>query len=124
MPQPAARRPRQRPPAFTPRVKVWLEIDGGYAFGLGIAEILRAVDRTGSMKQAAADLGKSYRYVWGRVQEAERTLGRPLVEARQGGQGPRRSSLTAEARRLVEDFLALRQRLFELLRDEFVRRFG
>jgi len=124
MPQPAARRPRQRPPAFTPRVKVWLEIDGGYAFGLGIAEILRAVDRTGSMKQAAADLGKSYRYVWGRVQQAQRALGRPLVEARVGGRGTRRSSLTPEAARLVDAFLALRGRMMRVVRREFDRHFS
>jgi molybdate transport system regulatory protein len=110
--------------AFTPRVKVWLEIDGTYVFGLGIAEILRAVDQAGSMKRAAADLGKSYRYVWGRVRQAERALGRPLVEARVGGRGARRSSLTPEAHRLVEGFMGLRERMFELVRDEFARRFG
>lgn len=48
-------------------MKVWLERDGRYAFGLGMCEILRAVDRTGSIKRAAAELGKSYRHVWGRI---------------------------------------------------------
>ena len=118
----AARRRATRP-LLTPRVKVWLEIDGRYAFGLGLGEILRAVDRAGSIKQAARDLGKSYRHVWGRVKDAERALGRPLVEARVGGRGSRRSSLTDEARRLVDDFLDLRSRMMDVLRDEFARRF-
>jgi hypothetical protein len=39
--------------ALEPRVKVWLETDGDYAFGLGICEILQAVDRAGSIKLAA-----------------------------------------------------------------------
>jgi molybdate transport system regulatory protein len=107
-----------------PRIKVWLETDGGrYAFGFGIAEILRAVDRAGSIKQAAADLGQSYRHVWGLVKEAERALGRPLVETHVGGRGTRRSSLTPEARRLVDTFLSVRGHLIEVVEREFARHF-
>jgi molybdate transport system regulatory protein len=102
---------------------VWLEAGGSYAFGLGISEILRAVDRAGSIKRAAAELGKSYRHVWGRVKQAEGALGRPLVETRVGGRGTRRSSLTPEARRLVTAFLGLRERMFRLVRQEFDRSF-
>jgi molybdate transport system regulatory protein len=116
----ARRRPKKAP--FVPRVKVWLEVEGRYAFGLGIAEILQAVGQAGSIKRAAA-LGKSYRYVWGRIQDAEEALGRPLVEARVGGRGLQRSSLTDEARRLVAAFLALRARMLEAVRDEFGRHF-
>src|SRR2546423_12419477 len=117
--------PKTRPKRFTlvPRVKVWLETEGHYAFGFGLAEMLRAVHKAGSIKQAAADLGKSYRYVWGRLQEAERTLGRSLVEARVGGRGTRRSALTPEARRLAEAFLALPSRMTQLLQEEFARHF-
>jgi molybdate transport system regulatory protein len=115
---------RRRPRApFCPRVKVWLEAGGRYAFGLGVSEILEAVDRAGSIKQAAAELKKSYRHVWSRVKEAERALGRPLVETRVGGTGSRRSSLTPDARRLAAAFTALRGRMYELLQSEFVRLF-
>ncbi len=116
---------RRRPQApFCPRVKVWLESGGRYAFGLGVSEILEAVDRAGSIKQAAAELKKSYRHVWSRVKEAEQALGRSLVETRVGGTGSRRSSLTPDARRLVAAFTALRGRMFEVLRAEFVRLFS
>jgi molybdate transport system regulatory protein len=118
----APRRP-PRQTSFTPRLKVWLEIDGHYAFGLGISEILQAVDRAGSIKAAAADLGKSYRHVWARVKEAEQALGRSLVQTQVGGQGARRSSLTAEARRLLATFLDLRSRMFQLVEREFAARF-
>jgi molybdate transport repressor ModE-like protein len=106
-----------------PRVKVWLETDGNYAFGFGLAEMLRAVEKSGSIKQAAADLGKSYRYVWGRIKEAEAALGTPLVDAQVGGTGIQRSSLTAVARRFVNDFLALRDRMIQVAQQEFGRRF-
>ncbi len=117
-------RPRPTQPALTPRVKVWLEVRGDYAFGFGIAEILQAVDQAGSIKQAAADLGKSYRHVWARIKEAEAALGRPLVQTQVGGHGTQRSSLTPEARRLSVAFLALRSRMAESVTREFSRLFG
>jgi molybdate transport system regulatory protein len=119
----ATTRNRRSRVQFTPRVKVWLEIDGCYAFGLGIGEILQAVERAGSIKHAAIALGKSYRYVWGRIKKAEDVLGQPLVETQVGGQGLQRSSLTAEARRFTDAYLALRHRMAQLVRDEFARHF-
>src|SRR5260370_42488203 len=114
---------RAKPVAFSPRVKVWVEIDGHYAFGFGICEILQAVERAGSIKQAAADLGKSYRYVWGRVKKAEKVLGSLLVETQVGGQGAQRSFLTPEARRLSPAFFPLRSRMAGFVRQEFDRHF-
>lgn len=105
------------------RVKVWLEIDGRYVFGFGISEILKAVEATGSIKAGAESLGKSYRYVWGRIKKAERALGEPLVETRVGGKGVDRSSLTELAGRLVADYDALRGRMFEVVQQEFSSRF-
>ena len=116
-------RAASHPTPLTPRVKVWLETGGRYAFGFGLCEILRAVDRTGSIKGAADEVGKSYRYVWGRVKEAEQALGRPLVATHLGGKGPQRSSLTPGARRLVEHFLAFRRRLIEAAGEAFAADF-
>ena len=121
-----------------PRVKVWLETydgqsdgqatvgrksDGRYVFGLGISEILKAVGSSGSIKAAAELLGKNYRHVWSRVKEAEEALGEPLVDARVGGSGTSRSSLTELAVRLVGDFDALRQRMLDVVEEEFSERF-
>jgi len=118
-----SRRRRARRKGMKPRVKVWLEIDGRYVFGYGMSEILKAVERSGSIKAAAESLGRSYRYVWGRVKKAERALGERLVETRVGGKGAGRSSLTKRAERLVADFDALRQRVFDVAEGEFSSRF-
>jgi molybdate transport system regulatory protein len=106
------------------RIKVWLETDGRYVFGFGMSEILKAVDAAGSIKEAAQRLGKSYRYVWGRIKKAETTLGQSLVDARVGGKDARRSGITELARRLVTDYDALRQRMFDVAEEEFGHRFS
>ena len=113
----------KRSQAIAPRVKVWLEIDGDYVFGHGLAEILAAVQQHGSLKEAAKSLGKSYRYVWGRVKETEGAIGRTLVDAHVGGQGTQRSFLTPAATQLLADFAALRLRMLEVVEQEFAARF-
>jgi molybdate transport system regulatory protein len=105
-----------------PRAKVWLEVDGRYVFGHGVSEILKAVEQTGSIKAAAKQLAKSYRYVWSKIKDTERSLGAPLVHTQVGGGDSRRSGLTPLASDLIRDFDALRDRVFELIGDEYQRR--
>ncbi len=107
----------------SPRVKVWLEIDGEYIFGFGLSEILKAVGTAGSIKGGADVLQKSYRHIWGRIKKAEQALGYQLVETRVGGKGTSRSSLTDFAEQLIHDFDALRTRTQKVVADEFSERF-
>jgi molybdate transport system regulatory protein len=102
-------------------IKVWLEMDGKYAFGLGLSEILQAVDRPGSIKHAAHDLCKSYRYVWNRIKQAETALGQTLVQTQVGGTGTQRSMLTEAAQRLVTGFLTFHSQMLQLVEEEFAR---
>jgi molybdate transport system regulatory protein len=115
---------KSRRPRIEPRLKVWLELDGQYVFGHGLSEILQAVQAAGSMKQAAEQLGKSYRHVWARIKEAQTALGTPLVETRVGGSGSQRSVLTTDAEQLLAHFEALRSRLREVMEGEFASCFA
>ena len=106
----------------TPRTKLWLEVNSQYVFGLGISNILKAVQHTGSIKAAAKEVGKSYRHVWDKIKHAEQALGVPLVRTQVGGKDVRRSELSELAQDLVHDFDAFRQRLFHLVQVEFSKR--
>jgi molybdate transport system regulatory protein len=107
----------KRPATLSPRVKIWIETDDGFAFGFGLIQILQAVDRAGSFKGAAVDLERSYRHIWTRIKEAEAALRVPLVETQVGGQGTQRSTLTPSARTLIDDFLRLKARMIASLGD-------
>ncbi len=106
----------------TPRVKLWLEANGESVFCRGLADMLVAVDRTESIKAAAKDVGRSYRFVWARIKEAEEALGAKLVEAHVGGSGTRRSPLTPLAKDLLQEFEQLRAAVFQLVDKDFDRR--
>lgn len=105
--------------AVAPRAKVWLEVDGNYVFGLGICRILEAVKETGSIKNAAASIGKSYRHVWSRIKEVERAIGLSLVATRVGGSDSHRSELTEPAIQLVASYHELRAQVFTLVDEQF-----
>lgn len=105
--------------SLAPRVKVWLEIDGEYVFGHGICQILEAVAAAGSIKEAAAKLDKSYRYVWGRIKKAEKAMARELVTAHVGGSGVQRSELTPLATELCLKFNRLREKMIRQMAKDF-----
>ena len=117
-------RQRRARNSAVPRVKVWLEINGDYVFGRGICDILQAVRTTGSIKEAARQVGKSYRHVWSRIKDAERAIGDALVVSQVGGATTRRSELSPLAVELVDDFVTLRQSMIDQVAVEFDKRFA
>jgi molybdate transport system regulatory protein len=91
-----------------------MQAPNGFGFGSRFVAILEAVDRTGSIKHAAAEVGWSYRHVWSRIKRAEAALDSPLVTTQLGGPGKDRSELTPAARQIVARFHELRTRLLKL----------
>lgn len=86
------------------RSKVWLELDGKPVIGKGRLNVLKAVDRYGSLVKAAEETGIAYRRVRGAVREMELALGVTLVLTRRGGQEGGGAVLTDVARELLERF--------------------
>jgi molybdate transport system regulatory protein len=111
-----------RASSVTPRVKLWLEADGESVFCRGLSDMLNAVDHTHSIKAAAGEVGRSYRFVWARIKEAEAALGGKLVEAHVGGSGSQRSELTPLAKDLLREFEDVREDIFHLVERVFGER--
>jgi molybdate transport system regulatory protein len=73
-------------------------------------EMMRAIDRFGSMHEAAEELGRSYPHLQRRVVELEEAIG-PLTERIRGGKGGGGTELSAEAHDLIRRFERLRVEL-------------
>ncbi|MFI5386388.1 MAG: winged helix-turn-helix domain-containing protein [Fimbriimonadales bacterium] len=91
-----------------------MQCTNGFGFGSRFILILEAVDRTGSIKHGAKEVGWSYRHVWSRIKRAEAALGYTLVTTQRGGPGKDRSELTPSARQIVSRFRELRTRLLDM----------
>ena len=59
---------------------LWLETEKGLLFGPGHAELLECIERLGSLRKAADDLGMSYRAAWGKIKRTEEALGFKLID--------------------------------------------
>ncbi|MBW1981723.1 MAG: LysR family transcriptional regulator [Deltaproteobacteria bacterium] len=86
------------------KVKWWLEENGGLVLGKGRCMLLEAIDRKGSLREAARVCRISYRAAWGKLRASEQRLGEPLVEIKPGKRG---MELTPQARKLLDVFHAV-----------------
>ncbi|HYA03187.1 MAG TPA: LysR family transcriptional regulator [Syntrophobacteria bacterium] len=100
------------------KVKWWLEKDGGLVLGRGRCMLLEAIERLGSLREAAQACGISYRAAWGKLRASEERLGEALVEIQPGKRG---MALTPRARKLLEVFHCIEQELNDTV-AEIVRK--
>lgn len=73
----------------------------GVALGPGKADLLQAVDETGSLGAAAARFAMSYKRAWTLTQELNASFAEPLIETIKGGSGGGGSAKLTPLGRLV-----------------------
>ena len=116
------------PPALRPRglgvkAKFWLTLGPDTLFGDGKAALLEAVDRYGSLRQAAQSMDMSYRHAWGLLRELEHAAGFAFLE--HSGAGPRTTlRLTDRGRQFIAAYRRFRAPLQHLVEREFARIFS
>jgi len=106
------------------RYKVWLESEGEAVFGDGTAELLRGVDRLGSISAAARRMHMSYRQAWGAIQKIEQRLGEKMVETRVGGRTGGGAVLTDTAREFLGKYERFREGVDRAMEEKFRKVFG
>lgn len=77
------------------------------AIGPGKEELLMAIERTGSIRSAAARLKMSYMRAWKLVRTMNECFRSPLVEAVRGGRHSGGACLTPVGRRVLDLYLKL-----------------
>ncbi len=83
--------------------KIWLD-NNGKAFGKGPEELLRRVEATHSLNQAALQMGMSYSKAWRMIRAMEKRLGFALLERTVGGLDGGGSKITPEAQDLMRRY--------------------
>ncbi len=83
--------------------KVWLD-NNGKAFGEGPYELLRRVEQTQSLHQAANQMGMAYSKAWTILRTMEQRLGFSLLDRKVGGRSGGGSQITAQAKNLMKQY--------------------
>jgi len=98
-----------------PSYTVSLSQEGRKLFGELEAQMLKAVDQTGSFSEAARTLDVSYAFLWNTIADIERSLGKKIVISERGGVKGGRAGLTSHGRRLLQAYSDLDSRVQQFL---------
>jgi molybdate transport system regulatory protein len=126
MTEPSPGIPPNAPPSGHVRMarRIWLQDGATPVFGTGITELLVRVEATGSLHQAASEMGIAYSKAWRIIRRAEEHLGFALLFRQAGGAGGGGSALSGEARWLVRTFDDLLREAGLVLDELSVKHFG
>ena len=92
--------------------KLWLSSMSGEGIISGeVYTLMLGIQEKGSLKAAAEISGISYRKAWGDLKKAEDLLGYELTDKTRGGKEGGQSELTPAAKKLLEAYTALQQKL-------------
>jgi molybdate transport system regulatory protein len=103
--------------------KIWLDQDGK-AFGEGPDELLKRVEKTGSLHQAANQMGMSYSKAWCLIRTLEERLGFPLLERKVGGVSGGGSQVTPKAKGFMNRYERFHKEVEEVLQKIYLKHFG
>lgn len=103
--------------------KVWLD-NNGKVFGEGPYQLLKLIEKTGSLHQAAMDMKMSYRKAWVTLHNIEEKLGFALLERKVGGASGGGSQITPSGFELMEHYEKFREEVKEALNNIYQKHFG
>ena len=93
------------------KLKAQIFLGDEIAMGPGKAELLEAIDQTGSISAAGRALGMSYRRTWLLVDIMNRCWREPLVTTTLGGSKGGGASITAFGREILRQYRDLENRI-------------
>jgi molybdate transport system regulatory protein len=97
---------------------IWLEGNGTRFFGPGPVELLQLIEETGSINQAAKKMGMSYKKAWEIVSRLNEIVDSPMVITATGGEKGGGSSLSEEAKQMIEWYQSLREKFKKFMEQE------
>lgn len=102
-----------------------VELARGQAFWNNrLVGLLTSIEHTNSLNKSCELLGISYSKAWGMIKQAQHLLGVPLLNTTAGGVNGGGSSVTLEARMVIEAFADLQRELDECAGKLFTKHFG
>lgn len=103
--------------------RVWLDKDGK-AFGEGPYNLLKEIEKTGSLSKAAKNLGISYKKAWIIINNCEKRLGFRLLEKKTGGKKGGGSLVTQQGKIFLEHYEEFREDVKKSIERAFRKHFA
>lgn len=104
--------------SYSVKGSLWIEGDGTRFWGPGPVELLEHIESTGSINQAAKEMGMSYKKAWEIVSRLNSMSKEPMVVTATGGEKGGGSSISVAAKAMIEYHRQLRERFLQFLEAE------
>jgi molybdate transport system regulatory protein len=91
----------------------WIEKDNKSFLGKGRIQLLKLIDKYGSISKAAKEMNMSYKAAWDAVDIMNSLSKEPIVKKQSGGRGGGGTYLTKYGRELIKSFDKLENEIEE-----------
>lgn len=103
--------------------KIWLD-HHGKAFGGGPYELLKRVEKTNSLHEAANQMRMSYSKAWKLIQTMEKRLGFSLLDKKVGGLSGGGSQVTPKGKELMKRYEQFEKEAKKAIEKAYQKHFG
>ncbi|WP_034919916.1 winged helix-turn-helix domain-containing protein [Gillisia sp. CAL575] len=100
------------------RVKCWIEEKGEKFYGPGPHELVKQIQKEGSLSKAAEQMHLSYRKGWEMVQKLNLYSEEPLIILKKGGPHGGGAKVTPHALAIFEEYENLQLKIQELIKQQ------
>ena len=99
-------------------LRLWVYQGDVRVFGPGRLELLDRIESTGSISQAARDMGMSYKKAWRMVDEMNQSASEPYVLLQKGGKQGGGAELTVKGRLVASEYRRILERLHKVVQQQ------
>lgn len=103
--------------------RIWIEVDDKVFLGEGRVQLLKSLNRTGSLSKSAKELSISYKKAWNLVDSVNNNAQSPLVIKSVGGASGGGTKLTSYGIKMIEVFESVNSSCWKHL-DKQVSKFS
>lgn len=100
------------------KFKCWVECEDEKFYGPGPNELVKRIEKEGSLSKAAAQMNMSYKKAWDLVQRLNKHSAEPWVILKKGGTHGGGAEITPYAQEVIQEFEKLEQKISKLLEQE------
>jgi len=100
---------------FQIKSRIWVEGPEGIFLGEGRIQLLKAIEKQGSLSKAAKSMNMSYKKAWNLIDAINKSAPEAVVITLTGGNGGGGTQLTAYGKQKIIAFEAMKQRCWEFI---------
>ncbi|MBP2603249.1 winged helix-turn-helix domain-containing protein [Acinetobacter calcoaceticus] len=101
------------------KLQIRILLEQNIAFGPGKADLLEAIERTGSISQAAKSMNMSYRRAWQLVDTMNQCFETALVETQTGGTHGGGAAITALGQKVLQHYRQMEINARQTLENDY-----